>query len=81
GCALALAAGLVAGLSAGVMVGLVTGAVGTLIAGLTGVPTDLTTAGDPKAVLRRDVRTFALIFLAMALAIGTVVDLVTGLAV
>ncbi|MFE2155811.1 NACHT domain-containing protein [Streptomyces lavendulae] len=81
GCALALAAGLVAGLAAGVMVGLVTGAVGTLIAGLTGVPTDLTAAGGPKAVLRRDVRTFALIFLVMALAIGTVVDLVTGLAV
>lgn len=81
GLALGLAATLVAGLAAGITVGLVTGAVSTLIAGLAGAPTNLTAAGDPNAVLNRDFRTFAVIALATALAIGIVVELVTGLAV
>ncbi|GAU70694.1 hypothetical protein SSP35_21_00890 [Streptomyces sp. NBRC 110611] len=81
GLALGLAAAVVAGPAAGLTVGLVAGAVTTLIAGLAGAPTNLTTAGDPRAVLARDFRTFGVIALAAALAIGMMTDLVTGLAV
>ncbi|MEU2713003.1 hypothetical protein [Streptomyces sp. NPDC007205] len=81
GLALGLAASIVAGLTAGITVGLMAGALSTLIAGLAGAPTDLTVAGAPYATLKRDFRTFGVIAVTTTLAIGSIVELVTGLAV